>query len=106
MDKLSLCVSNIYALLLIVGGGFGYLKAHSKVSFFTGVASGLLVFLACQIGKNNLKAGYLYIASISLVLAEFFCFRFASTHALMPAGLMLILSTLTYVLVARGWLKS
>lgn len=106
MDKLSNLTSNIYSFLLIIGGVMGFVKAHSKMSLLTGLVSGLAILLATKVGVNNPKAAYLFIASISLVLAMFFSMKFAATHALMPAGLMLILSTLTYVLVARGWIKS
>ena len=106
MDKLSALMSNFYAVMLIVGGVIGFVKAHSKWSLIVGVISGLFIFLSCKLGQRNSKAAYLFIASLSLVLAMFFSLRFAATHAFMPAGFMLILSTTTYVLVAMGWLKS
>ena len=106
MDKLSNLISNVYGLALLVGGIMGFVKAHSKYSLIVGVLSGLLIFLCVKVGSSNFKAGYLFTASISLVLAMFFSLRFASTHAFMPGGLMLILSTITYVTVARGWLKN
>ena len=106
MDKLSNLTSTLYGILLIVGGIMGFVKAHSKWSLITGVISGLMIFLAMKTGSQNPKAGYLFIASISLVLAIFFSMRFAANHALMPGGLMLLLSTITFVCVARGWLKS
>lgn len=106
MDKLSSMISTIYGIVLIVGGAMGFVKAHSKMSLLSGLVSGVLVLLACQIGNKNPKAGYLFIASISLVLGMFFSMRFAMSHAFMPAGLMVLLSTITYVFVARGWMKS
>ena len=106
MDKLSSFLCNIYALALFAGGIIGFIKAHSKYSLIMGIASSILIFLALKVGSNNYKAGYLFASSISLILATFFSVRFAATHSFMPAGLMLILSTLTYVSVARGWLKN
>ncbi len=106
MDKLSTLVSNFYAVMLIVGGVMGFIKAHSKWSLIIGVISGLFIFVSCRIGQKNSKAAYLFVASISLLLAMFFSLRFAATHAFMPGGLMLILSITTYVLVALGWLKN
>ena len=105
MDKLSKFISFVYGILLMVGGVMGYVKAHSKMSLMAGVASGLLVFLSLTLSSKNLKAAYLFIASISLVLAEFFLMRFTSSFQFMPAGLMLLLSTITYVVVAMDWLR-
>ena len=106
MDKLSNLVSLVYGAFLAIGGVMGYLKVHSKWSLIVGIATGLSVFLACKVGASNQKASYLYVASISLIMAMFFSMKFTASHVFMPAGLMLILSILTYVLVARGWLKS
>ena len=103
MDKFSKLVSLIYGVMLILGGVMGFLKAHSKISLLTGVMSGLIVLLSCKIKS---KSAYLYVSAISLVLAGFFSYRFAHSHALMPAGVMLILSTTTFCIVALSWFKS
>ena len=106
MNKLSSVTSTIYGFLLIVGGLIGYFSAHSKMSLITGIASGILIFLSVKLGETNPKGSYLFIASITLVLAIFFSFRLSATHKFMPAGLMLIASTITYVFVAKDWFKS
>ncbi len=103
MDKLSKLVSLIYGIMLILGGVMGFLKAHSKVSLITGVLSGLIVLYSSKIKS---KSSYLYVSAISLVLAGFFSYRFAHTHALMPAGLMLVLSTTAFCVVSLSYFKS
>jgi uncharacterized membrane protein (UPF0136 family) len=103
MDKFSKLISLIYGVMLIPGGVMGFLKAHSKMSLITGAVSGLIVLLSCKI---NSKSSYLYVSAISLVLAGFFSYRFAHSHAFMPAGLMLILSTTTFCIVSLSWFKS
>ena len=103
MDKFSKLVSLIYGIMLILGGVMGFLKAHSKISLITGAISGLVVLLSCKIKSSS---AYLYVSSISLILAGFFSYRFAATHSFMPAGLMLILSTMTFCIVALSWFKS
>lgn len=105
MDKLSYLTSLVYALVVIIGGIIGYLKAQSKMSLLTGIISGICIFLACKVGKNNPKNAYLFICAICFMLASVFIIRFAATHAFMPSGLMLILSTLVFVIVARGFFK-
>ena len=103
MDKFSKLVSLIYGVMLILGGVMGFLKAHSKVSLITGAISGLIVLLSCKIKS---KSSYLYVSAVSLILAGFFSLRFAHSHAFMPAGLMLILSTTTFCIVSLSWFKS
>ena len=105
MDKLVITTSTIYGILLIIGGIIGFLKAHSKWSLITGVISGLLIFIACKLGSSNPKNGYLYIAAISLSLTALFIIKFAASHVFMPSGLMLILSTLTFVIAAKSYLS-
>lgn len=105
MNKTSTLTSIVYGSFLVFGGIMGFIGAHSKISLIAGILSGLLVLLSCKVGATNSKAGYLFIASISLVLAEFFLMRFTSSFQFMPAGLMLLLSTITYVVVAMDWLR-
>ncbi|OGI19504.1 MAG: hypothetical protein A3B68_04250 [Candidatus Melainabacteria bacterium RIFCSPHIGHO2_02_FULL_34_12] len=105
MTQISKITSYIYGFLLIFGGIMGYVKAHSKMSLITGLVSGILIFLACNLGAKKPKEGYLSIAAISLVLSLFFLMRYSSTHTFMPSGLMLILSTTTFVVVGLSWFK-
>lgn len=105
MDPTSILLSNILAALLIVGGIFGFITAKSVVSLVVGCISGLLIFVACKIGANKPKEGYLFIAAISLVLAILFAYRFAASPVLVPSGLMLILCTTALVIVGMGYLK-
>lgn len=105
MNQISSAISNLYAILLVLGGIMGFIKAHSRMSLITGVISGILVFLACKIGEKKPKEGYLFVSAVSLVLSIFFASRFSHTHAFMPSGLMLILSVTTFAVVGLSWLK-
>ena len=103
MDKLSSIVSLVYGILVIAGGVMGFVKAHSKYSLITGLVSGIIVLISC---KLNTKGSYLFICAVSLMLAGFFAYRFAHTHAFMPSGLMLTLSAVSFCVVGLGWLKN
>lgn len=72
MDKVSNITSCLYGVVLIAGGIIGYIQAHSRMSLVAGVFAGVLILLAAKVGSSNPKAGYLFVASISLVLAIFF----------------------------------
>ncbi|MBI3591153.1 MAG: TMEM14 family protein [Candidatus Melainabacteria bacterium] len=106
MNQISNFISKIYGILLIAGGIMGFVKAHSKMSLLTGAISGILVFISCSIGSKRPKEGYLYVSTVSLILAVFFALKFKATHAFMPAGLMLILSTTTFVIVGLSFLQA
>ena len=106
MDKLSNIMSIFYSIMLMLGGVIGFTKAHSKWSLIIGLVSGIFILVSYKIGDKNPKAAYLFIASMSLILGIFFSMRYAVHHTFMPGGLMFILSSLTYIAVARGWLKN
>lgn len=105
MNKTSKTVSSIYGILLIIGGIMGFVKAHSKMSLITGLVSGIFIFTACKLGEKKPYEAYLFISAISLALAGFFAGRFSYSHAFMPAGLMLILSVTTLVVVGMNIVK-
>ena len=102
MDKISSFISIAYAVLLFTGGLIGFITGHSAASLTTGTLSALIVIVAWQLSVKLPRAGYLFVASISLVLCMFFLQRFAVTHSFMPGGLMLVLSTITLVASTTG----
>ena len=105
MDITSKISSIIYAILLIIGGIIGYVKAHSEISLLVGLLSGVSILLACISDSTRTRLAYLFLISMSLLIALSFSLRFAVNQNFMPTGLMLTLSTANYVLVGRGWLK-
>lgn len=106
MNNISNFISIIYAVLLIVGGAIGFLKAKSIISLISGALSGLLVLLAYKFGTRDPKSAYLYIAAISLCLAIFFLIRYSASQVFIPSGLMFLLSTTTFVVIGLSFLKS
>lgn len=105
MDQTSTLISNLYATLLVVGGIYGFVTVQSLTSLVVGTLSGIIIFLAAKIGDKKPKQGYLFIAAVSLVLAIFFSLKLAANPSLIPNGLMLVLSTTTFVIVGLNFLK-
>ena len=89
----------IYALFVLIGGMIGYNQAHSLASLIAGTVSGLLL-LFCSIGmfKRSVLA-YTLSLGLTLLLTLFFSYRLFLTAKFMPAGLMVLLSLITFSLV-------
>ena len=82
----------VYALLVLVGGGIGYLKAKSKMSLISGVGSGTGLLIAWFLCRQTPTLGLGMAALIALVLFIVFVIRLFRTGSFMPAGGMMILS--------------
>ena len=99
MHHLSAMIVELYSLLVLVGGYFGYKKKKSVQSLVSGMVSAVLLDIAC-IGLFLGHSWGLYFASaIAFILLVFFAIRYMRSpdHAFMPGGLMSIVSILTLV---------
>lgn len=83
----------LFAAILMAGGIFGFIKAHSIMSLLMSMVFGLaLLICGALIHKEKLPA--LYTATFSIIFLHlFFLYRFFKTFKLMPAGLMVLLTT-------------
>lgn len=93
----------VYALLVFSGGIFGYLKARSKVSLFSGVGSGLALAGAWYVSLQSPQWGLALAAVLALLLTGVFWQRFRKTQKLMPAGLLALVSGVAALGFAIGW---
>ncbi|GAM21455.1 hypothetical protein SAMD00019534_046300 [Acytostelium subglobosum LB1] len=89
----------IYALLLVLGGVIGYLKAGSTMSLVMGVASGAAVAYCAML--ENRKLGNQLILVIASGLLVFMGMRFYNSGKFMPAGLVTVMSA---VIVVRSYM--
>lgn len=97
-----------YALLVFLGGIFGYVKASSTASLVMGVIFAVILSTSAFALFNEKKIGFLAAIIATGSLAAFFLYRFTGTLHFMPAGLMSILSliTLTFLLVKQAKLRA
>lgn len=95
--NIAILASIAYGLLSIVGGIVGYTKVKSKVSLISGSISGILLIAAGYLQLQALTIGLIIAQIITLLLVIVFAIRFSKTRKLMPAGLMLLLGTITLV---------
>jgi len=83
----------LFAVLVLFGGLYGFLKAHSLPSLVVSSVAGVSLLTCCYlIYKEKLAA--LYSGTFIVVaLHLFFLYRFFKTFKLMPAGIMVLMST-------------
>jgi uncharacterized membrane protein (UPF0136 family) len=95
--RVGLVVLIVYAVLLIVGGVIGFVKARSRPSLIAGVVSGILALIAAWISStpgSNEDAGYSLALLLAVILFIFFGYRASKTRKFMPGGLLAVASVL------------
>jgi uncharacterized membrane protein (UPF0136 family) len=89
----------VYIALLLSGSFIGFYKAGSVMSLVMGVVfTVLLTLFTLQYRKGKNWAGQCLLLTV-LALDSFFSWRYLKTHALMPSGLFLVLSSILLVLI-------
>jgi uncharacterized membrane protein (UPF0136 family) len=92
-----------YALLVGVGGVFGYMKAKSTKSLLAGVISGLILLVAWFLAIKTPTIGLGIASVMAAVLLVVFITRFVRTRKFMPAGMMMLLNLVAMVAFLAGW---
>jgi len=90
----------IYALLLVVGGVIGYVKAGSRPSLIAGVGSGVVALIGLIVSTRNPAVGFgIGLATSVFVFAQMGG-RYRKTGKFMPAGLVTLISIIMVILMA------
>jgi uncharacterized membrane protein (UPF0136 family) len=92
----------VYAIVVLVGGVIGYVKAQSILSLATGIIASLALALSAYAMITNRVQGFYATLGISAFLCIFFVYRFIATAKFMPGGLMSILSLLVVIALLLG----
>ena len=95
----------LFGVLTIAGGIVGYVKAGSVASIIAGSITGVLLLVAAFLLPAHRGLGLATALVISLLLAGQFVPKFFSTHKVMPAGLMSVLSVLGIIVAIAAWLR-
>lgn len=87
----------VFAVLTIVGGVMGYVKAKSTISLVSGIISGaILICASFLLPAHPIPAGVIALI-VSVLLAGKFVPDFLHKKAFVPGGLMAILSLASVV---------
>lgn len=98
--KITPYVLMVYAILLIIGGVIGYIKAGSIVSLVMGIAFGIsLIVSSIGMFKKCVHARYTSLI-LTGFLTLFFIYRFIMSYKMMPSGVMAIISIIVLGILA------
>jgi uncharacterized membrane protein (UPF0136 family) len=95
----------VFGLLTIAGGIVGYVKAGSVASIVAGSITGVLLLIAAFLLPEHHAAGLATALIVSLLLSAQFVPKFLRTGAVMPAGVMSVLSVIGIIAVIVVWVR-
>jgi uncharacterized membrane protein (UPF0136 family) len=75
------------------------------VSVIAGSIAGILLLVAAWLMPDRQAAGVIIALIVSVLLAGQFVPKFFSTHKVMPAGLMSVLSAIGIIVAIAAWLR-
>jgi uncharacterized membrane protein (UPF0136 family) len=92
LTQLAIWFILLYALIILAGGIFGYVKASSKASLISGIGSGVALALVWGLSSTSPLWGLGLASLIAHILLVVFVIRFIRTRKVMPAAVMAGLS--------------
>ena len=95
----------VFGILTIAGGIVGYVKAGSVASIIAGSITGVLLLVAAFLLQEHRAIGLATALIVSLLLAAYFIRKYWSTGAVMPAGMMSVLSIIGIIAAIVAWVK-
>lgn len=102
MKQKSIIIS-CYALLILIGGIIGYFVAHSLISLIVSSAFATLLFASAAFLWKGYRPAYQMATGLVFSLSLFFIYRFFISYKMMPAGMMMLISSglLAYLFLKR-----
>lgn len=87
----------VYAVILLIGGIVGYVKAKSSPSLIGGIASAILALIAALLTPEHAAAGLGLGLLTGLLVGILFLRRYATTKKPMPAIPIIVLSAIVFL---------
>lgn len=82
----------LYAILLLVGGLIGFVKAGSTTSLVASIIAALLMLFSIALIMRRNPFGMRLANVVTLFLLVFFSYRWWLTAAIVPSGMMMFVS--------------
>jgi uncharacterized membrane protein (UPF0136 family) len=100
--NLSSVITLSYAILLIIGGVMGYIKAGSFASLVMGTLFGCALLGCYWASYRQVSGSKTMTLALLGILTGFFGYRLAVTGSFFPAGALLALSIVAILVQLRG----
>ncbi len=85
----------VYAIIVIAGGVFGYLKAGSQISLIMGLCFGVLLLISAWGISRKSTFFRIFAIILALILSCFFGYRYFWTSGILPVAAMAVVSIVT-----------
>ncbi len=103
MNRATKIISSIFWVLVIVNGVYGFISTKNTDTLFICFICATVIAISYEVGIKDVSSAYLYIATISLVLAAFFGTNFAKHASPTMDGAMLLISSTTFAVAGLSW---
>lgn len=90
----------IYALLILVGGMMGFVKAHSSASLIAGTVAGLILIMTSTGIYYSHPWGLTVALAATSLLTLFFSYRYFVAQAFFPSGFTALISVVVLLLLS------
>ena len=105
MNKSSKVTSLLLMIFIIIKGIFDYLTSYNPDTLYICFIGAVVIAVSYKISTKDKNSAYLYIATISLVLACFFGINFAKDATSVVDGATLLVSATSFAVVGLSWLN-
>lgn len=92
-------ITLLYSILVFTGGAMGFAMKHSTPSLVAGSLFGLSLLFTSVKTMTFHRWGLIISLLLILILDTFFSYRYLTTQKLFPAGVMLLITSFTLLLM-------
>lgn len=101
LNKTTIWIISIYALIILGLGLLGYVEAGSKASLWSGLGFGLLLILSALIMSSGRIIGAYVSLGATALLTAVFSYRYAASGKGLPAILAILSAGMLLFLLIR-----
>ncbi len=98
----SILAAFLYGFFTLLGGIMGYVKSRSQISLISGCFSGMLLLSGAWAALKGNAWGLTMATIVTALLVVIFLVRWFKTRKVMPAGLMVGLGGIAFIVMLIG----
>lgn len=98
----SILAAFLYGIFTLLGGIMGYVKSRSQISLISGCFSGMLLLSGALAALKGNPWGLTLAMIVTALLVIVFIVRWLKTRKFMPAGMMVGVGVMTFIVMVIG----